>query len=308
LAGGCPASPARLRQSWPDELTNPADNAGISTIQHDLDAECDRIEKLIVAAEKQDVLARYEIAIGCEKIRKGDGKGRKYGEGAVEALAKSIGWRTDKVYRYAAVARTWPNRKGLEDLLALGSDYGTSLTWSHILLLVRVDDGKEQMKLADETLKNGWSVRELKAAVKKKPAQPAGNSPPTPVTPPPDAAPSEAKPEPERPSEMTRAIERLRSEVGSWKDNSAAWAKELPKAITNAQPEDLDEGLKQLRQASRDLDAGYQSYKKKLDTCILQMEERCKLEVRKRQVGRQPQAAPQRPTDKRREPPAHAAA
>lgn len=97
------------------------------------------IKQLVVAADRRDVHARYEIAVRCQEVREGDGKGGKYGHRAVARLAKALGWRKSNVYEFANVAKTWPDKKGFDEFAAQEDKYGKPLSWSHIVLLATME-------------------------------------------------------------------------------------------------------------------------------------------------------------------------
>jgi len=67
--------------------------------------EFTEIRALAVKADRQDVQARYQIAVHCQNVRVGDGNGGKYGEKAVIKLAQAIGWEKSSIYDYANVAK-----------------------------------------------------------------------------------------------------------------------------------------------------------------------------------------------------------
>ena len=119
------------------------------------------IRQLVIEADKQDVPARYKIAVECREIIAGDGEGKVYGAGAVRKLGKEFGWSKTAVYADVAVAATW-NEEKFRKLADKHDKFGKLLSWSHYLTLAAEKDPQRRRQLTKQTLDNGWSVRDLK--------------------------------------------------------------------------------------------------------------------------------------------------
>ena len=140
----------------------PESNAAVARMNDALLGEYHEIMPLLVAADRHDVEARYNIAVHCLDVREGDGRGGKYGERAVAMLTKALGWKKSTLYDYANVAKAWPDKRKFDELAAQDDTYGKPLSWSHIVLLATVATPEHCDKLAKDALKHGWNVRELR--------------------------------------------------------------------------------------------------------------------------------------------------
>jgi len=211
------------------------------------------IKKLLIEADKQDLAVRYKIAVECQEILAGDGKGKVYGAGAARKLGKALGWSKTAVYAYVAVAATW-NEKRFRELADKRDTFGRPFSWSHIMVLAAVKDAQQRHALTKQTIDNGSSVRELKGAI-------AGN--------PPKAAKATGTEEAKPPRPLTAAIANYATGVRTAKDNADVFGAAIMKQVENAESADLKPGLlEQLKKARTDLEIHYQTESKRLDTLI----------------------------------------
>ena len=129
------------------------------------------ITTLIAEADRQDVRIRYRIAVHCQEVRNGDGNGGRYGAKAVKKLTQALKWCKSLVYAYADVAVTWPDANKFDELVARSNRFDKPLTWSHFILLATVTDDARREKLIDDSLHNGWTVRELQVMMRTGPTE-----------------------------------------------------------------------------------------------------------------------------------------
>lgn len=193
-------------------------------------AEYDEIKGLITKADRQDVDARYKIAVRCSNVREGEGNGGKYGAGAVAKLTHALGWGKSNIYDYANVARTWPDQTKFVEVFARNDRFDKPLTWSHIVLLATVVDVEHRDKLIDDTLQHGWGVRKLR---KKMRTDALGEQ---------DAVPTDA-PQPAAPRALVATVEDCVTQVTALKRNVAAFGTRLVDEIKQADPADLTPAL-----------------------------------------------------------------
>ena len=114
-----------------------------------------------------DVLGRHRIgALIAEMIRKRD----TYGQKIVPRVARELGFNENWVYDCVMVAETW-NATSLGALLKQRDAVrGQPLSWSHLVLLASVVDGRERRRWINHVLAEGLTTRELKAALDADPA------------------------------------------------------------------------------------------------------------------------------------------
>ena len=114
-----------------------------STADDALSKKIAETKRLVIETDERDVPARYKIAVACQVIIAGDGKGKTYGTGAATKLGKSLGWSKLTVYAYEAVAKAW-NQEKFDELAAKRDKFGKPLSWSHILVLAAERDAKQR--------------------------------------------------------------------------------------------------------------------------------------------------------------------
>jgi hypothetical protein len=203
--------------------------------------ECNKIRDLVGAADRNDVAARYQIAVHCRKVRNGEGNKKKYGAGAVDTLAKALGWCRATVHNYANVAKTWRDERKFVALAGKNDKFRKPLTWHHFVLLTKLTDAGRRDKLAEEALTHGWTVRELEKNLQPDPAEED----------------SVATPQPKSSSVLTNAVRHYAMTVRTLKSNGTEFGKHLAKNIKDADPRDVTnavvDGLKQARQDLNEL-------------------------------------------------------
>ena len=203
--------------------------------------QCLVIKSLLIEADQRDVLARYEIAIHCQQVREGDGHGGKYGAKAVRKLTQALNWSKSAVYDYANVALTWPDQDKFDELVVKDDKFGKPLSWSHIILLATVSDDARREQLIQDSLQNGWTVRELKMETRIGTTTRCETA---------DAAEQEPMP----PQHIAAAVQSYGAQVATFKRNATTFGQLLIRKMEDVDPTDLsDKLLDQMRQARRDV-------------------------------------------------------
>ena len=248
----------------------------IGRMNNALLTKCTEILDLVVAADQHDVQARYEIAVHCQEVCNGDGKGGKYGDRAMAKLARALGWSKSTVYDYTNVAKSWPDRKKFDELAGKTDKFDKPLSWYHIVLLATVATAECRGKLAENALKHGWNVRELRNNLQLDAAGPAEED-------------SAAAPQPKLPRVLDTTVQNYVTQVGALKSNAAAFGAHLVEEIKDADPADLtDVFVDRLTQARQDIS----ELLKQLDECLEQVRQRRALAVRTQDSQKGPVADP----------------
>jgi hypothetical protein len=142
----------------PKEIPMPQDATATTSMNSPLRRHFRAIQKLLATAAVDEVQTRYKIGRIVRGIQDAEAT---YGARAVERLAGALGRDQATLYRYAALARVWPE----PEMLALSrrrNCHGEPLSWSHWLELSTLRDWRPWLERA---LAEGWSVRRLKDAI-----------------------------------------------------------------------------------------------------------------------------------------------
>ena len=128
--------------------------------QKNLITKCDEAGAALATADRDDMRARYKVGRIVGEVM----DEAKYGQNAVEVMEEKL--RRDKktLYRYARVAQLWPAAE-FERLVRKKDAAGLPVTWSHLEVLVEVEDGRVRKGLLSKALKKCWSVRTLRAEI-----------------------------------------------------------------------------------------------------------------------------------------------
>ncbi len=133
----------------------PRDATAMTTMNSRLRRHFRAIQRLLVTAAVDEIRTRYKIGGIVRSIQNEEAI---YGARAVERLAIALGRDQATLYRYAAVAKMWPEQEMLA-LCRRRNCYGEPLSWSHWLELASLEDWRPWLERA---LAEGWSVRRLK--------------------------------------------------------------------------------------------------------------------------------------------------
>ena len=229
--------------------------------------ESNRIRDRIAKNEKNDVLARYEVAVAIHGLR----DAAKYGSNAVTKLAMFLGWSLTTVQDYAKVAATWPDAQNFAELAAEKNKNGIPLTWSHFTLLMREEDTEVRANLMAQALTEGWTVAELEAGRK---ANKSGQSDNTDTA----ADSTDGTTEPATANPVVAMVNSVAEKLAAVK---ATCETGLLKTIAGAPANTLDETLVSLQKTREQVVALHKSTLDSLDTAIAQVEERRNLESKK---------------------------
>lgn len=127
-----------------------------------LQRRVDRISELCSKHRSRDSLGAYKISVEVLGVLTG---GPKYGDRAIQILAKRTGYDTKTLYRWAAVARTWPRAKVFAKLASRHAPNGFGLTWSHLQDLAAIKAAARRSRLIETTFKELLTVRELRERI-----------------------------------------------------------------------------------------------------------------------------------------------
>ncbi len=131
----------------------------------ELGTKCSEIREALCTAETRDVTQRYKIGVLVHDLMS---QPDRYGTGAVETVAETVGCTAAHLYGHAGVVRCWPTAAKFEEVAKVRTTKRKmSLTFTHfaVLATVTADDTRETLRQA--CLTNDYSVRELKAEVAK---------------------------------------------------------------------------------------------------------------------------------------------
>ncbi len=84
----------------------------------------------------------------------------KYGKQAVEQMSSLLNMDNSLLYNAKLFAERY-SENDLDELTKLRNNHGDSLTWSHVVQLIRVPDRDARLKLQQETVDNNWTYQEL---------------------------------------------------------------------------------------------------------------------------------------------------
>lgn len=84
----------------------------------------------------------------------------KYGKHAVDQMSKLLSMDNSLLYNAKLFAERY-SMNDLEELTNLRNRIGDSLTWSHVVQLIRVPDRDARLQLQQQTADNSWTYQEL---------------------------------------------------------------------------------------------------------------------------------------------------
>ena len=229
------------------------------------------IRDRLATVEKNDTVARYEVAVDIHDIRNAG----KYGTGAMQKLAEVVGRSESWLNDYARVAEIWPEAEKFAALAAKKNKHGIPLTWSHYIVLTREPDDERREGLMERALTEGWKVDELEAECKKHEA-PSGQGDEVERAEDDDTAGADSA----EPSNMVKAVvDGIKTEFSA---TQAKLQDKLPKIIQDAPDDQLDEALASLQEAREQFAGMHASTLESFDLAIAQLELRCKLAAKKK--------------------------
>ena len=142
------------------KANNPKSIVGEQQQRKNLRAKCQEARKLLAAAERTDVVARYQVGV---IVREAMDEGR-YGKKAVGRMEKDLGRDQQTLYAYGVVALAW----SAADFRAMTKEpnaKGIPLTWSHYEEIAAVKDGRARRGLVTRAQKKCLTVRQLREII-----------------------------------------------------------------------------------------------------------------------------------------------
>lgn len=122
------------------------------------------VSKRYTAIERDNLLRVHGLG---GRLKKVVGDETKYGEGAVEKLAKAMNVSADFFYATIRMAEAY-TKEELEKWIKDGEAGGYVLTYSNMRLLTTIHDGRKRNSLINQMIAGGWSYRELRKHVQEK--------------------------------------------------------------------------------------------------------------------------------------------
>lgn len=122
----------------------------------------DKIRHCFEDAWRCSILNRYQVAVIIRDIYDdvNDNNGSVYGAKAVEAIKKLFGWDDGIIYQALNVANAFTPEE-LDNITEMRLPGGKPLSYSHLVVLARVEDDDRKENLLKQTVKEGWSTRRL---------------------------------------------------------------------------------------------------------------------------------------------------
>lgn len=205
---------------------------------------CEKVRKVLAKSGPEDALARYQLG---ELVKDAMADQEKYGKKAVHQIGTSLGYDEKTLYRYSKVAKAWPLDELTELLKQRSLKTGMPLSFSHLLEIAGVEDGRKRRKYVNQVLKEGLSVRVLKDRITAG-STPAGGG----------------KPE----INMAKTLSGMRSASKKWLAQVQTWERLFPALDENPPaPEHRETYVKTLEQ-QRELIASLQRVTEKLGSLI----------------------------------------
>ena len=130
---------------------------------NELSKVCKKILELDHAINRAECPKRYEIA---ELVCDAKNTPGKYGKNAVEKIANELSWGRSTAYAYAKIAETWSKDEYFA-LVKQATDSGFSLSWTHFLEVVDIEDPEVRSELLETAIARKQSTRQLRHAVQK---------------------------------------------------------------------------------------------------------------------------------------------
>jgi hypothetical protein len=173
-------STGKKKMSESSAAKNPAPPK--SSMPQELETLVTDLRQKIAKAEVQDVGARYEIGVSVLRVIEAP---QVYGQGAVKVLQEKLRQDEKTLYRYAGIAKAWP-QAAMDDVRKRRNSNGLPISWSHLDTLRRVSDEAERRKLLHRWEAESLSTGELRTLVnrrnvraKKSPEQPSASAAPS---------------------------------------------------------------------------------------------------------------------------------
>jgi hypothetical protein len=125
-----------------------------------------QISGLLFDADKNIIIARHKTGKIIQDILDTEDNS-KFGKDAAGQLAVALAIPKQDLYRCKVFADTYADGD-VKKLVTKTTAGGRRLKWSHVDLIIRIQDDKLRRKMLDRVFANDWSVRELSDAIKDK--------------------------------------------------------------------------------------------------------------------------------------------
>jgi len=122
----------------------------------------EEIRGLLDGQEHETSVVWYEVGRIVMKTKAAP----KYGKKAVAKIAKALGREESTLYDAGRVAEKWAPQRFAELANKRGKVRGNRLFWSHFVELAKDMKPKRRDSFIEDILREGWSVRDLKLAIK----------------------------------------------------------------------------------------------------------------------------------------------
>ena len=188
--------------------------AGLPNMRDPLFEKFEQIHRLQGGQNIHEADTMYAIGAHVAEVL---ADGNTYGIRAVPSLSHAIGIKSTALREYAHVAQTW-NPDRFAALMERRDRRGLPISFYHLTEIRRVTDPLEREKWVNDTLAQGWSIRQLRVEMQEDADQP--------VTEPeqePDDDDVDNAAQVETPVTLRSSIVRMRSVIRQIPDSRAAW-------------------------------------------------------------------------------------
>jgi hypothetical protein len=115
---------------------------------------------------KHTLRSRYELGLQVKELHEDDRKGGKlYGRYAIGRICKILHWDEGLIRHTLRFVQTYSPEE-LEQLCERILPTGAPLTWSHVRVLLSVQNRKQRQELLERTTTEGWTCTELAQEMK----------------------------------------------------------------------------------------------------------------------------------------------
>lgn len=119
---------------------------------------CEKADKLVHGADANFLKARYELGKIVSEVEKN--VKNSYGSRAVDKMSNILGVNKNILYKTRRFTELY-DQDDLSQIVQARGKNGRSINWTHMEILVTVEDDKVRNDLTEKVLTNGWSGKEL---------------------------------------------------------------------------------------------------------------------------------------------------
>jgi hypothetical protein len=121
----------------------------------------EKLKKEVAKGVVDSAVRRHRIGLAINEVRSDT---EKYGKRSVQILATLLGYEPPTLYAYGAVAATWDEEE-FGALLEEKTPLGLSLTFSHLIVLANVSDGRRRRGFMTRAVSEALTVKQLEVLV-----------------------------------------------------------------------------------------------------------------------------------------------